>query len=42
MVLTKLHFQFKVIKFTNDFMYNYDLNMSSDKTQATNVSKNNK
>ena len=42
MALTKLHFQFKAIKFTNDFMYNYDHNMSSEETQATNVSQNNK
>ena len=42
MSLTKICFQFKVIKFTNYFMYNYDLKMLREKNQATNVSPNNK
>ena len=38
MSLTKPHFQTKVIKCTNAFMYNYDINMLRDKVKETNVS----
>ena len=42
MLLIKLHFQLKFIKFTNDFMYNCDINILREKKQATNVSANDK
>ena len=38
MSLTKLHFQFKVIKYANGSMYNYDINMLREKNQAKNLS----
>ena len=40
-VIDKTNFQFKVIKFTNDFMCKYGLNMLREKNQATNVSPSN-
>ena len=42
MSLTKPHFQFRVIKLNNDFMYNYDIKVLREKNQATNVSQNDK
>ena len=42
MSLIKLYFKLKVIKFTNDFMYNYNLSMLREKNQSTNVLPNDK
>ena len=42
MSLTKPHFQSKVIKLANDFMYSCDLKVLREKNQATNVPPNNK
>ena len=36
----KLHFQSKVIKFINEFIYNYDIEMIRDNKQARKVSPN--
>ena len=41
-LLTKPRFQCKVIKFTNYFMYNYNLKVLRKKYQSTNVSPNDK
>ena len=40
MSLKNLHFKFKVIKFTNDSMYNHNLKMLREKNEATDVSPN--
>ena len=40
--MTKLHFQSKVIKFTNGFIYKYDLNMIRENKKARKVSPNEK
>ena len=42
MSLTKIDFESKVIKFTNDFMYKYNINMLRKKNQPINVSLSNK
>ena len=42
MYFTEIYLQFKVIKFTNDFIYNYDFKMLRGGIQATNVPPNDK
>ena len=42
MSLTKLHFQTKVIGFTNVFMYNHDIKMLREKIKESTVSSSNK
>ena len=40
--LTKLHLKTKVIKFTNFFVYNYDINILRENIKQTNLSLSNK
>ena len=42
MALTRILFETKLIKFTNVFMYNYDIKMSREKIKETNASSSNK